>query len=96
MEALSLEVPVIASTARGNRELVGEDSGLQFATGDVRGLARAMDWLIDHPDERRRMGSHGRARMVGRYDIGLLLRMHEEMYDAMLRERRNSRALQTP
>jgi glycosyltransferase involved in cell wall biosynthesis len=87
MEALALEVPVIASTARGNRELVGEDSGLQFATGDVRGLARAMEWLIDHPDERRRMGSRGRARMVERYDIRLLLRMHEELYTAMLANR---------
>jgi glycosyltransferase involved in cell wall biosynthesis len=95
MEALSLEVPVIASTARGNRELLGEDSALQFATGDVPALAGAMQWMIDHPDERRLMGSRGRSRMVERYDIGLLLRMHEELYDAMLLERRNSRALAT-
>jgi glycosyltransferase involved in cell wall biosynthesis len=86
MEALSLEVPVIASTARGNRELVGTDSGLLFDTGDVRGLADAMDWLIDHPNERQTMGLRGRERMVERYDLRVLIRMHEALYLEMLAE----------
>lgn len=87
MEALSLEVPVIGSTARGIRELVGEDRGLVFTTGDVPGLARAMSWLIDHPDEGRQMGVRGRARMVERYDLQVLIRMHEELYRDVLAER---------
>ena len=55
MEALALEVPVVASNARGNRELVG-DSGRIVDVGDIDGLAEAMDWLLDHPAERRAMG----------------------------------------
>src|ERR1019366_2927972 len=47
MEALALGIPVVASTARGNRELVG-DSGFVVETGNVGALADAMDWLIDH------------------------------------------------
>ncbi len=86
MEALSLEVPVIASTARGNRELI-DDCGILFDTGDIRGLAAAMDWMIDHPDERRQMGVQGRARMVERYDLQVLIRMHEQLYLGMLAER---------
>jgi len=84
MEALSLEVPVIASTARGNRELLGSDRGLVFETGDIGELARAMDWMAEHPDERRQMGLRGRVRMAERYDVGLLLRMHEDLYREML------------
>jgi glycosyltransferase involved in cell wall biosynthesis len=87
MEALSLEVPVIASTARGNRELVGTDSGLLFDTGDVRGLADAMDRLIDHPDDAHLMGLRGRERMVERYDLQVLIRMHEALYREVLAER---------
>jgi len=87
MEALSLEVPVIASTARGNRELIGTDSGILVSTGDVRGLAAAMDRLIDHPDERRAMGLRGRERMVEQYDLNVLIRMHEALYREMLAER---------
>jgi glycosyltransferase involved in cell wall biosynthesis len=87
MEALSLEVPVIASTARGNRELVGGDSGLLFNTGNIRGLADKMDLLIDHPDRRQTMGLRGRERILERYDINVLIRMHEAMYGEMLAER---------
>ncbi len=87
MEALSLGVPVIASTARGNRELVGDDGGRIYETGDVRALAEAMDWMVDHPDERTQMGFHGRLRMVERYDIRALIRMHEALYESMLAER---------
>jgi glycosyltransferase involved in cell wall biosynthesis len=90
MEALSLEVPVIASTARGNRELVGEDRGMVIQTGDVPGLAAAMTWMIAHPDERRRMGERGRARMVERYDLPLVIRMHEDLYSELLAERDRS------
>ena len=87
MEALSLEVPVLASTARGNRELVGTDSGVVFATGDIAALAEAMDWIVDRPEEARAMGRRGRQRMVQRYDLGVLVRMHEDLYRGMLAER---------
>jgi glycosyltransferase involved in cell wall biosynthesis len=88
MEALALEVPVIASTARGNRELIGQDRGVVVQTRDLHGLAHAMDWMIDHPDERRRMGLRGRARMVEQYDLQVLIRMHEQLYQTLLAERR--------
>lgn len=87
MEALALEVPVIASTARGNRELVGTDAGIIVPTGDVPALAAAMDHLIDRPDVRNAMGQRGRERMVERYDLNVLVRMHEALYREMLAER---------
>lgn len=90
MEALSLGVPVIATTARGNRELVGDDAGLIVPTGDIRALAGAMDWLVDHPAEAEAMGRCGRARMVETYDLPQLLRRHEELYAALLAERGTS------
>ena len=101
MEALALEVPVIASTARGNRELIGPDSGILVTTGDVPGLAAAMDRLIDNPDQRRAMGVRGRERIVESYDLPILLHMHEDLYRAMLAERtaratRSSRACWSP
>jgi hypothetical protein len=46
-----------------------------------------MDWMIDHPDERRQMGVRGRAWMVERYDLQLLMRMHEDLYREVLAER---------
>ena len=87
MEGLSLEVPVIASEARGNAELVGSDAGFIFPIGDARALAGHIDWLNEHPDEARAMGRAGRARMVERYDIGRLVPLHDELYASLLAER---------
>ncbi len=86
MEALALGVPVVASAARGNRDLVGDD-GMVVEIGDVQALADGMDWLIDHPDERTEMGRRGRARMVERYDLSIVIRMHEELYAGLLARR---------
>jgi len=45
---------------------------------------RALDWMVDHPEEARQMGSRGRARMVERYDLRVLLGLHEDLYREML------------
>jgi glycosyltransferase involved in cell wall biosynthesis len=84
MEALSLETPVIASTARGNRELVGADSGVVYETGDVAALAAAMDRILEHPDEATAMGRRGRQRMIAGYDLGVVRHLHEELYRRLL------------
>ena len=87
MEALALEVPVIASTARGNAELV-EDSGLLFPTGDVDALAASMDWMASHREDGEAMGRRGRQRMQERYELRDIARRHEELYSDLMAIRR--------
>jgi glycosyltransferase involved in cell wall biosynthesis len=97
MEAAALEVPVVASTARGNQELVSPATGFIYRTGDVASLADRMDWLVDHPDQAWQMGRRARERMVGSYDLARLLRLHEDLYTGLLREREPRRtALMSP
>lgn len=86
MEALALEVPVAATAARGNVELVG-DSGFVLPIGDVAALARALDWLIEHPEDARAMGERGRRRMVERFDLRLVIDLHDRLYREVLAER---------
>lgn len=95
MEALAMGVPVAASTARGNAELV-QDGGFLLPVGDISGLANALDWFIDHPDEAREMGRRGRRRMVEQYEIGLVLQQHEALYRAVLEERAGGQGGRVP
>lgn len=87
MEALSLEVPVVVSDARGNRELALPDGGFIVPNGDPEGLAAGMDQLIANPNLGRTMGEQGRSRMATRYDQESVIKMHERMYASMLAER---------
>lgn len=84
MEAFCLEVPVLATDARGNRELVDTD-GIIVPIGDVASLARGMDWLIEHPEQVRAMGQRGRERIVDGYDVRAITMRHEELYAELLR-----------
>jgi len=82
LESLSLGVPVIGSTARGVRDLVGPDAGLVVDPDDIDGLCRALDDV-------QRMPTGGRLRPVLAeqlecYSIGHLLRLHDAMYADLL------------
>jgi len=87
MEALSMEVSVIATDARGSPDLVAPDAGIIVPVGDVPALARAMDRMLDDPEEARAMAGRGRKRMVERYDLSILIAHHEALYRELLAER---------
>lgn len=87
-----MEVPVIASDARGNAELVGSDAGFIVADADPAGLARAMDRLIAEPGLGSTMGRAGRSRMADQYSQDSVIAMHEAMYSTMLQERAEASA----
>ena len=79
MESLCLETPVIGTEIRGTRDLLAEDCGLLVKVEDIEKLARAMAWILDHPEEARLMGKRGRKGMVI-YDIKHVLTLHETLY----------------
>lgn len=86
MEALAFGIPVVASDARGNRELVGDD-GFIVPIGDVEGLSRAMDRILDDPARTNTMRRRGRSRMLAGYDLRVLIQRHEAIYRSLLEER---------
>lgn len=80
MESLSLSVPVIGSDIRGTRDLLADGCGLLTRVGDIDGLAEAMVWILEHPDEAKLMGQRGRMKMKGEYDIRNIVKLHERLY----------------
>ena len=87
MEALSLEVPVIATDARGSRELVSPGVGLVVPVGDTNRLAAAITQLARDPGMARELGRAGRARMIESYDQRHVTRLHDELYADLLQRR---------
>lgn len=68
LEPMSRGVPVIASEVGGLPEVVVHDeTGRLVPPGDPDALARAIDGLLEDPDERSRLGREGRARARERF-----------------------------
>lgn len=69
MEAYAAGKPVIGSNL-GSLPFVIEDgkSGLLFAAGDSADLREKITWLLEHGDERRKMGAYARFLAGSKYD----------------------------
>lgn len=83
MESLCLAVPVIGSRIRGTQELLEDGCGVLVDVGDVGGLAKAMAWMVDHPERAMAMGRAGRQKMKD-YDLRRIIGLHEDLYDLVL------------
>lgn len=86
MESICLEIPVIGTDIRGTRDLLEGGNGLLVKVGDVEGLANAMTWVLDHPEEAKMMGKRGQERMKA-YELQQILKQYENLYaEALERE----------
>ena len=81
LESYAVGVPAVVTDLGGMPELVrhGQD-GLVVPPEDPAGLARALEKLALAPDEARRMGRLGRARLGREFAPGLHLRRLEAAY----------------
>lgn len=68
-EYMAAGIPVIASDFSLWREIiVGNQCGLCVDPMDPAAIARAIDHLVQHPDEARQMGENGRRAVIEKYN----------------------------
>lgn len=85
MEALALGVPMICNqNPQMPIDIAREGCGLTVPYGDVGAWGRAIQYIIDHPDEARQMGQRGRVIALKKYneaicahEIATILRKYE-------------------
>ena len=69
-EAFNKCKPVVAFDVGGISEwLSNGENGISVAEGDVSGLARGIDYLIEHPDEAEAMGREGYDMLDREYSV---------------------------
>lgn len=68
-EAAMLSRAIVATNVGGNPELVGDRNGLLVPIKDSRALAIAMEQLASDPELRQKMGRHGRADYLKKFDL---------------------------
>jgi glycosyltransferase involved in cell wall biosynthesis len=86
MEYMAAGLPVVATRVGGVPDLVTPDvNGLLVEPGDVQGLAREIAGLLRDPKRRAVMGANGRRRQRLEFDINLMLRRLELLYEELFR-----------
>jgi glycosyltransferase involved in cell wall biosynthesis len=84
-EALASGRPVVATAVNGVVDLIEPGStGLLAPAADPGALAAGVRWLLDHPDEARRMGEAGRERVRLLFAPERMCALIEEVYARLL------------
>jgi glycosyltransferase involved in cell wall biosynthesis len=88
LEAMHACRPIVATDAGGTRELVRHDeTGLLVPTGGAEPLAAALIDLLEDERRARRLALAARRLLVKRYDIRVVARSTEELYESVLGRR---------
>jgi glycosyltransferase involved in cell wall biosynthesis len=85
LEAMALEVPVVATRIAGIPRLIRDgDNGLLVEPGDVEGLGRALLGLLRSADLRGRLGEAGRRTIEAGYSFEARMEKIRTLYDDLL------------
>ncbi|MCE5324538.1 glycosyltransferase family 4 protein [bacterium] len=85
LEAMAAGKPVIASAVGGLRESVQDCvTGYLVPPADPKSLADAIDKLIDDPEQARRFGEAGRARVRENFSLENMAHKNESLYYELL------------
>lgn len=84
-EAQSMELPVVCSDVGGVKYgLIEEETGFLVKEGDIDGFVERIQYLIDHPEERIKMGKAGRSFVKQKFDSKVIGDQLERLYYEVL------------
>ena len=85
LEAMACGTPVVGFNVGGIPEMVDEGkTGLLVQRGDVQKLARAIEFLLDHEEERGTMAAQARKRAEKRFSREAQVQRYLELYSRLL------------
>ena len=85
LEAMSCEVPVVATRVGGLPEVVEHgETGFLADLGDVEAMANYVLQIVDDPSLMKRLGKNGRQRAIECFDQRRIVPHYEEYYQSVL------------
>ncbi len=91
LEAMALELPVIASASGSIRDIIMNDqTGLLIESNDAEQLAVAVESLFEHPEKRIQLGKAARKAIVENYSIKLLTAKTQALYRELLEQEKRA------
>lgn len=86
MEAMAFGKPVINTSLESGVPYVSLDkvTGLTVKPGDTTELTNAMQWMVDHEEERLLMGENARKRVLEEYQMDMMTERLLKAYEGLL------------
>lgn len=85
IEAGAMELPSIVTDINGSREIIeNEKNGLIVSPRNEQALFEAMQWMVEHLDERKRMAANARPMVASRFEQGFVRQCLKDYYTEIL------------
>jgi glycosyltransferase involved in cell wall biosynthesis len=85
LEAMSLGLPVVATSAGGTPEIVDHGvTGMLAPVGDCHAFASGIEALLSNPEQLEAQGAAGRVKFEKHYSVGSMARQYLECYARLL------------
>ncbi|MBC8284078.1 MAG: glycosyltransferase family 4 protein [Nitrospinae bacterium] len=85
IEACAAGRPVVSYDVEWHSELVkNNETGFLIAEHDVNGVVKALDWLLDHPNESDKMGQNAKSLAFEAHDLTNTTAIKTKCYSEML------------
>jgi glycosyltransferase involved in cell wall biosynthesis len=83
MEAMASGIPCVVTDVGGNREIVIQGrTGMVVPPGSAEHLAQAIEFLLTHEEERKKMGKEAQRLIIERFDAEQAWRRYRELFDS--------------
>jgi glycosyltransferase involved in cell wall biosynthesis len=87
LESLAMNVPMVAMDIGGTREAVIDGvSGLLVRPGDLDGLVASINYMLEHPAERRNMAFNARELVVSNFTVKKMTDDASALFEQVVRE----------
>ncbi len=81
LEAMSCQLPIVASAIGGIKEMIEPmESGLLFPPKNIEALTQALLYMLEHPEEARRMGVKAREEILRKYSFEITAPKYFDAY----------------
>ncbi|MHB8736812.1 MAG: glycosyltransferase family 4 protein [Terriglobales bacterium] len=90
LEAMSVGLPVVATSIPANQVLVDDCHGRLVPPADSAALAAAINDLLDHADDAQRLGEAARRRVSTDYSLDKMVTDHLALFEGLLAARRRN------
>lgn len=84
LEAMREGIPVLASDILPHQQLLEQERGVLFPTGDVDGCVNALKWALNHPNELANMAANAQRHVQRHYTWEKITAQNIEVYQNLL------------
>jgi len=88
IEAMAMQKPIVVTDIRGCREEIENNkNGLMVPMKNPEELAKAIIFLLEHPDEAKEMAKNAKIKAVKEFDESLVFNRIAQAYSRLIREK---------